>query len=157
MQEKDPYKHTLRVRSCGILRTGEGIVLVNLRSPVTDSFIWTAPGGGVKAGESLKDTVEREFAEETGLIVKADDLILINELLEPPYHAIEFFFGVNLIQGELSKGNDPERTPDDQIIEKVEYIKEEELPELDIQPVSLKEILLRPGQKGATVIHAKVR
>lgn len=153
--DKDPYKNTLRIRACGILKNKDRVLLVKLHSPVSDSLIWTAPGGGVKQGERIKSTVEREFAEETGLQVRAGEVMLIHELLDPPYHAVEFFFEVEYIDGTLKTGYDPEREESDQIIATVGYISASEMEQLDIRPGKLKEMLLESGSERPPIMALK--
>jgi 8-oxo-dGTP pyrophosphatase MutT (NUDIX family) len=52
------------------LFNAEGQVLLQLRA---DSRTWGHPGGFMELGESVEDTVRREFYEETGLNVKKLD------------------------------------------------------------------------------------
>jgi 8-oxo-dGTP diphosphatase len=66
-----------RVGAYGVCRDGLGRVLL-ARNSALSSFpgLWTLPGGGVDQGEHPDDAVVREFAEETGLDVRADVIVL---------------------------------------------------------------------------------
>jgi 8-oxo-dGTP pyrophosphatase MutT (NUDIX family) len=43
------------------------VLLVRFVNPDTGEHFWTTPGGGIKPGETVEDTVRRELLEETGL------------------------------------------------------------------------------------------
>ncbi|KAB8143475.1 NUDIX domain-containing protein [Chloroflexia bacterium SDU3-3] len=58
--------------SAVLLDAGGGRVLLTRR---TDNGRWCLPGGGVDAGESVAEAVEREVWEETGLRVRATRLL----------------------------------------------------------------------------------
>jgi len=78
---------------------------------------------GMSASENLK----REFAEETGLTIEVKKFLFVHEYLEPPLHAVELFFRVKRLDGELTKGYDPEMTSEEQIIKEVRFIRTDEL------------------------------
>lgn len=136
------YEGKLRVRSCGVLIEKQSILLLNLHSPVTNTAIWTVPGGGVQFKETTREAVEREFKEETGLTVKAKELLHINELNESNFHAIEFYYKVEKLSSDIILGSDPERDEDDQIITDVRYFKLSELGDLNIAPEFLKNLAI---------------
>ncbi len=145
------YSDKLRVRACGLLVEQGKVLLINLLSPVSKKTIWTAPGGGVEFGESLKETVKREFREETGLQVQVKDLVFINELIDAPFHAIEFFFEVERVSGELSLGQDPEHSKDEQLLKGLKFFSAEELArEKNVKPSILKN-LFEPKEEGLAV------
>lgn len=54
-----------RIRVSGMLWHGDKLLLVRQGRP--ESPRWMLPGGGVEAGESLIDALERELREEVGL------------------------------------------------------------------------------------------
>ncbi|AGZ39288.1 NUDIX domain-containing protein [Actinoplanes friuliensis] len=59
-----------RIGAYGVCRDSAGRVLLARNSHLsTFQGLWTLPGGGVEQGEDPDDTVVREFAEETGLVV----------------------------------------------------------------------------------------
>jgi 8-oxo-dGTP diphosphatase len=58
--------------SAVVWRAGRFVVVRRARPPAQGLF--TLPGGGVEAGETLKQAVERELREETGLIIEPIDL-----------------------------------------------------------------------------------
>ena len=55
-----------------VWRAGRFVVVRRARPPAQGVF--TLPGGGVEAGETLKQAVERELREETGLVIEPIDL-----------------------------------------------------------------------------------
>lgn len=132
------YSGKLRVRAAGLLLTDDGLLLVELRSPVSNKLIWTPPGGGVEFGEPIRETLKREYKEETGLEIVVEELVHINEFIQSEFHAIEFFFKVSTIGGTMNLGNDPEYTSEDQILKQLAYFKQEDLSDIDIKPVFLK-------------------
>ncbi|EUJ31809.1 NUDIX hydrolase [Listeria floridensis FSL S10-1187] len=81
-------------------------VLLQKRS---DRASWGFPGGAVELGESVCETVEREFYEETGLKVITKELIGVYSKYEDCYpngdkaQPILFFFHVEYRDGELFK------------------------------------------------------
>lgn len=75
------------------------------------------PGGGVQAGESLRDTVKRECFEEVNLEVRPTNLRFVHELIKEEYHVLEYYFDCELISGDLKLGKDPERLDNPLLLE----------------------------------------
>jgi ADP-ribose pyrophosphatase YjhB (NUDIX family) len=61
-----------RVRVSAILRWNGRILLCRHEKRGVDH--WLLPGGGVRSGESLTEALQRELAEETGLIEPGDEI-----------------------------------------------------------------------------------
>jgi 8-oxo-dGTP diphosphatase len=108
------YKNKVRVRSCGLCIDSGRLLMVNHRGLTSGNF-WAPPGGGLQFGETLEQCVEREFREETGLLVHASRFLFSCEFIRYPLHAIEMFFLVEKTGGQLKLGNDPEMA-DNQIL-----------------------------------------
>lgn len=134
MRVKEVYKNKVRIRVNGILQDDDTILLVQLESPVTGELVWMPPGGGLEFGESMEGCLEREFREETGLQIRVDSLAFINEMIEPPFHAVEFYFLVHRIGGEVRMGTDPELPGDAQLINDLRWVPSGELQELHVAP-----------------------
>ncbi len=124
---KDLYGGKIRVRACGILIKDNKLVLVKHNEIGKNGFLWIPPGGGVEFGETATEGLRREFLEETGLEVEVQNLIFINELIDDPLHAIELFFLVNHLGGQLMTGKDPELGDGEQIISEVKFVSESEI------------------------------
>ncbi len=120
------FGNKLRVRTCGILVEDDKLLLIKHHALGDREFLLCPPGGGVDFGESLHDSLVREFKEETGLDISVKKLLFVNEYIEVPLHAIEFFFEVEKIGGTLSLGTDPE-LDDRQIITAIDWFSIEQL------------------------------
>lgn len=84
------FRQALDPRVCHIpfIQTGAAIIIRNANKEIllqarTDRDQWGLPGGCQDLGESLKNTAIREAYEETGIILKEEDLILIDTISGP--------------------------------------------------------------------------
>jgi len=124
------YGNRLRVRTCGICIQHDALLLVNHHG-LYDHHFWAPPGGGMAYGESAIDCLVREFKEETGLIVEVGQLAFCAEVFHPPLHAVELYFFVKAIGGDLMTGRDPETTT--QVISDARFMSWKEIDALDRQ------------------------
>ncbi len=87
------------------------VVLVKRGSPPLLGE-WSLPGGVVELGETLRAAAEREAREETGLMVKAGEVIEVldriipGEAGAPRYHYVLIDFLCTVEGGELHAGGD---------------------------------------------------
>ncbi len=95
--------------------------MVNHNSLTAGDF-WAPPGGGINFGERAKVCLQREFLEETGLTVEIGDFLFAAEFINPPLHAVELFFKVAFVSGDLIRGSDPEMKPEQQIIQDAKFL-----------------------------------
>lgn len=121
------YSGRLRVRVCGICLEDKKILLIKHQNINQQYSFWSPPGGGLLFGEKIKECLVREFKEETGLDVLPGRFLFMHEFLEEPLHAIELFFEVKVVGGELKKGSDPELGHDTQLIQEVAFKSLKEL------------------------------
>ena len=133
MDEKiiEKFGNKLRVRVCGILIEEGKILMIKHRSIGKNGILWAPPGGGMQYGESAEKTIQREFEEETGLKINVDRYLFTHEFLNPPLHAIELFFEVSRLSGDLKRGYDPEMHIDEQIIAQVAFLDMDKIKEID--------------------------
>ncbi|MGV3538561.1 MAG: NUDIX domain-containing protein [Rufibacter sp.] len=118
----EAYSFKTRIRVCGLLVIENKLLLARHKAAFGDGVFWVPPGGGLEYGEKVKDCLKREFLEETGLEVEAGRFLYINEFLREPLHALELFFEVKLVNGELALGTDPELALDAQLLEEVRFL-----------------------------------
>ncbi len=104
----EQFGNSVRVRVSGLCCQGDQVLLINHRNVGPDVDFWAPPGGGVHFGESVREALQREFREETGLDIQVGDLLFVNEFIGLPLHAVELFFLVQRTSGNLQTGTDPE-------------------------------------------------
>lgn len=119
------YGDKVRVRACGLCWQGADILMVNHQG-LTQGGFWAPPGGGLAFGETVRQCLEREFVEETGLKIKQGRFLFACEFLRKPLHAIEIFFEVTIAGGTLRTGDDPELS----IIKDVRFLSPDALKKL---------------------------
>lgn len=133
------YTGYIRFRVGGILEHQGKLLLVKLRSPISDQDIWIPPGGGVNFGESAEIALIREFQEETELSVSVHELLYVNEILSGDFHVIEHFYRVRRLGGELKLGSDPEHEKDEQILSDIGFFNQPQMQAMNCKPEFLKE------------------
>jgi 8-oxo-dGTP diphosphatase len=122
----------VRVRVCGLCWENEKLLMVNHKG-LNDGNFWAPPGGGIDFGKTVAEVLKSEFGEETGLVVEPGDFRFIVEFIHQPLHAIELFFDVKRISGELQIGNDPEMSGANQILSDTRFMGINEIIELPEQ------------------------
>lgn len=95
------------VRAYGVLVEAGRVLLVRSSNPRHDPPLWWLPGGGIDFGESPEQTVLREFAEETGLVVHDPRLLLVTSDVRrrdngDQIHAVRVCFTVTRAGGDLT-------------------------------------------------------
>ena len=133
MTLQQQYGGKIRVRVCGICIQNDTILLLKHEGIGESGFKWIPPGGGVEFGETMQEALKREFLEETNLTIEVGQLVAINEFIDEPLHAIEFFFLVNTSNFDAILGHDPETQT--QILTDLQWLSYEQ-----IQALPKKEI-----------------
>ena len=127
------FSEKVRVRACGIYMEKGKILLLKHEGIGPNGYLWLPPGGGVEFGEPLEVAVSREFLEETGLVVDTRDLLFVNEHIDNQHHALEFFFDVTFLDGEIILGKDPEL--EQQMISDIGFFSMKEIRQFPVQSV----------------------
>ena len=58
----------------------------------------------------MSQTLKREFSEEVGLEIEAGSFAGFHEHIDSRFHAMELFFKVQRLSGNVLLGSDPENT-----------------------------------------------
>jgi 8-oxo-dGTP diphosphatase len=74
---------------------------------------WVIPGGTVELGETLQEALVREMQEETGLVVRPREVVLVFDRIEKvegivQYHYVIVDYRCDYVSGELRAGSDAE-------------------------------------------------
>jgi ADP-ribose pyrophosphatase YjhB (NUDIX family) len=81
-------------------------------------------------GETLSEALEREVAEETGLVVNVGRLLYVNDTIDPSggRHVVNITFDAEVIGGGVTE------TPADPRVEAVDLVSPDALSSLDLRP-----------------------
>jgi 8-oxo-dGTP diphosphatase len=116
----------LRSRVNGVLIEKDRLLMVKHRMG-NGRFLWSVPGGGMNFGSSAPENLKREFLEETGLEISVEKYLFVHEYLNPPLHAMEHFFEIKRISGEVTLGKDPELSGENQLLLEIGWKSIDEL------------------------------
>ncbi len=122
------YEGKVRVRACGILIHEDKILLLKHEGLGPAGHLWSPPGGGIEFDETAETTLKKEFMEETNLEIDVKEFLFVNEYQDVRHHAIELFFRVEKMGGELKLGFDPEM--EHQILSEIAFFTVHELKKL---------------------------
>lgn len=94
------------MRAYGILVEDDRVLLVRSSNPEHVPPLWWLPGGGIEFAETPHDTLRREFAEETGLLVRDPELLEVTSDLRrrangERLHTVRIIYRVARDGGEL--------------------------------------------------------
>ncbi|MEQ8583256.1 MAG: NUDIX hydrolase [Marinoscillum sp.] len=128
---KSIFEGRVRARVCGILQEEGAILMLRHKGIGPNGYLWSPPGGGIEFGESAEGALKKEFLEETGLRVSIGQFLFVNEYQDDRHHAIELFFEVTRIAGEIQLGQDPELPKNEQILEELKWLSFAEIKTMD--------------------------
>lgn len=129
-QSEAPTPNSIVPAASAVVTNHKGEILLHKRS---DNSLWSLPGGAMKIGESIAQTIIREVYEETGLNVEITKCI---GLYTDPNHIIEYSngeirqqfsicFACTIINGTLSISSESTQ---------VGFFKKDDLEQLDMHP-----------------------
>lgn len=101
------------------------------------------PGGGVEEGERIEEAIIREVKEETGL-----SATIAKQLWEYENNGrIEYFFLIDNFSGELKLGGPEQDRQSGDNIYRLEWISFENLKNLKLLPIPMKEKVIKEFRK----------
>lgn len=142
---------TERDTTAGVLVDGDGLYLVAQRKeggPLSRK--WEFIGGKNRYGETLAETLKREWMEEVGLEVEAGEFLLNTEFINNGVHYTLHCFRVRL----LSSSDAMNLTVHDD----VRWVTKDELGALDFGPSDsvIRNYLLRHSDDGETPADSSI-
>ena len=109
MQREYPQQPLVGVGAI-IVENGRVLLIKRGKAPLLGE--WSIPGGMLELGETLRQGAEREALEETGLVVRAAELLGIFDRIVPDetkrtlYHYVLIDFLCERISGDVIAGGD---------------------------------------------------
>lgn len=105
------YPDTPRLAVGGVVIRGDEVLLVLRGNPPSEGE-WAIPGGSVALGETLREAVERELREETGVRVMAGEPVhVVDAIVKDPDGRVRFHYVVvdlaaTFLAGDPHPGDD---------------------------------------------------
>lgn len=115
-----------------VVFNGDAVLLVQ-RGNSPSRGLWAIPGGSVRLGETLQAAAEREILEETGVVIRAGDPILVFEAIQKDDHGtVEYHYVIVDLAAEYVSG--VPRAGDDAA--DARWIGEDALVQLPVNPAT---------------------
>jgi len=114
-----------------VIRGGKVLLIQRGKEPLKGR--WVIPGGTVELGETLEDAVAREVREETGIVVRPREVVLVFDRIERrdgavAYHYVVIDYLCDDLGGTLQAGSDAQDAA---------FVATEELARYDLPPAAL--------------------
>jgi 8-oxo-dGTP diphosphatase len=98
---------------------------------------WVIPGGTVELGETLQEALVREMLEETGIVVRPREVVLVFDRIQRDgpsveYHYVIIDYACDYVSGELRAGSDADE---------VALVAPDEIGRYDLPPQALDLVL----------------
>lgn len=120
-----------RISAAGVVLRGGQLLMVHHRQPgAYDS--WVPPGGGLQGHKSILQAAEREVHEETGLIVCAERILYLQELVDSESRICKSFVLCHEVGGALSRTHLVDDEPDT-VVESC-FMTSSQMAALDVRP-----------------------
>ena len=109
MQREHPKQPLVGVGAL-IVEDGKIVLIKRGKAPLLGE--WSIPGGMLELGETVRQGAEREALEETGLVVRATELLGVFDRVVPDaegkivYHYVLIDFLCERVSGDLKAGAD---------------------------------------------------
>jgi len=113
----------------------DGAVLLVKRGKAPACGMWAIPGGSVHLGETLQAAAEREILEETGVVIRAGEPVLVFDTIQRDEKGVVQFHYVIVDLAAEYIGGDPKAADD---AADARWVRSDELPGLDVNPATLK-------------------
>lgn len=122
-----------RLAARALILHQDRLLIVNAY-PGGTSDLWCAPGGGVHAGTSLPENLQREVQEECGVGISVGAPCLVNEFHDPAtgFHQVDIYFRCTLTSAIPPVWTDPEG-----VVTERRFVTQAELARLRHKPDSL--------------------
>lgn len=117
-------------------------VLLVLRGNPPAQGMWAIPGGSVRLGETLQAAAEREILEETGVVIRAGEPVLVFDVIQKDaqgsvrYHYVIVDLAAEYVSGELLAADDAADA---------RWVREDELAKLTVNPATRRLLAERFG------------
>jgi ADP-ribose pyrophosphatase len=98
------YPDRPRVAVGAIVIKEDTVLLVQRGQPPAEGS-WAIPGGSVRVGETLQRAAEREFLEETGVVIRAAEPVYTFDVIERDEHGrVRFHYVIVDLAAEHVEG-----------------------------------------------------
>ena len=120
----------------GVVLIGGRVVLIRRgKEPLRGR--WVIPGGTVELGETLQEALVREMQEETGIVVRPREVVLVFDRIERQgpsveYHYVIIDYACDYVSGELRAGSDADE---------IALVAPDEIGRYDLPPQALDLVL----------------